>query len=319
MILEQKVLTKITSKNYKHYESYGYKPVYYVDKEGVERLKQTIIEVDVHQLPKSSHAMIKVACDICGHVKEAEYRHTLKRKSTVCSDSCFSKLREKRAIENIESKFNLKFEDFLRLRYIEQKKTIRMIAKELFGKETNHSTINYWLKKFDIPLRRGSDAIKTQWINADSRRKLSSELAHKNLNNKETRNKLHKIMLTDEYKEKSRIAKLGENNPMFGVRGDAHPNWNPELTDEDRIRERKTFEDSQWRLEVYRRDKFRCQKCGRNKDLNAHHILNHKTHKQLRHNADNGITFCEPCHIMFHKTYGYFNNNRKQINEYMNL
>ena len=32
----------------------------------------------------------------------------------------------------------------------------------------------------------------------------------------------------------------------------------------------------------------------------------------------NGITLCEKCHKEFHKTYGYKNNNIKQLKEFLN-
>lgn len=319
VILEQKVLTKITAKNFKHYESLGYEPTYHIDRDGVKRLKQSEIEVSVFDLPKSSHAIVDVSCDICGSLYKLEYRNAIKSKNNVCSDECFSTLRHNRAVSKLEKKLNMPFENFLKLRYIDQMKTTRQIAIEVYGRETYASTIQYWLDKFNIPVRHGSEAIKTQWINNNERRKKASKLMKGLVNNGEVRAKINAIMQTEEYRLKSRKAKLGKNNPMFGVRGEEHPNWNPELTDEDRIKERKSFEDTQWRISVWRRDRFKCQKCGSNKKLNAHHILNHKTHKELRYDVNNGITLCEDCHIKFHKTYGYFDNTREQINEYLQL
>lgn len=319
VILDQKVRTKITSKNRKHYESFGYEPTYYFDRDGTKRLKQSVIEVDVHQLPKSSHAIIKVACDICGNVSEMEYRQALKSKNNICSDECFSTLRHNRAVTKLEEKVNMSFEEFLKFRYLKQTKTTRQIAVEVYGKDTYASTIKYWLDKFKIPVRHGSEAIKTQWINADERRKRAIELAKKTILTKDSRDKMREIMQTKEYKVKSSKAKIGERNPMFGVLGEDHPNWNPALTNEERVIKRNTPEDTRWRLSVYRRDRFRCQKCSSNKNLNAHHVLNHKSYKELRYEVDNGITLCETCHIGFHKAYGYFNNTKEQINKYLQV
>ncbi|BDH60132.1 hypothetical protein MTP04_02620 [Lysinibacillus sp. PLM2] len=319
MILPQKVVTKITSKNVKHYENLGYEPIFHIDSGGIKRLKQSEIEVDVFHLPRSSHAEIDVSCDICEKLYKLEYRQAIKSKNNVCSDECFSTLRYDRAVLKLEKKVNMSFEDFLKNRYLEQMKTTRQIAKEVYGKDTYASTIIHWMDKFNIPLRHGSEAIKTQWINAEGRRKQVQEIAKKTILTKESRDKMKKVMQSKEYKLKSRKAKLGKKNPMFGVRGENHPNWNPELTDTERIKERKSFEDTQWRLSIYRRDRFKCQKCGSNKHLNAHHVLNHKTHKELRYDVNNGVTLCETCHIEFHKTYGYFDNTREQINKYLKI
>ena len=75
----------------------------------------------------------------------------------------------------------------------------------------------------------------------------------------------------------------------------------------------------------------KCKECMKIKDLNefynekksmdghgnAHHILNYAEHKELRLNVDNGITFCVDCHKIFHKRFGYKNNNKEQINEFL--
>jgi hypothetical protein len=89
---------------------------------------------------------------------------------------------------------------------------------------------------------------------------------------------------------------------------------------------------AQWRLAIYERDKFICQKCLKNKDtLNAHHIksystiiaeYNIKTYEEALDclelwNLDNGITFCFDCHHEFHNKYGQRNNNLQQVLEFI--
>ena len=66
------------------------------------------------------------------------------------------------------------------------------------------------------------------------------------------------------------------------------------------IRCRKKYD--HWRYEVFTRDKFTCQDCGRvGGDLNAHHIKEFALYPELRHEASNGITLCKPCHRKKHK------------------
>ena len=53
-----------------------------------------------------------------------------------------------------------------------------------------------------------------------------------------------------------------------------------------------------WRLAVYKRDKFRCQMpgCKSKSRIQAHHIRKWSTASALRYELDNGITLCRNCH-----------------------
>ena len=53
-----------------------------------------------------------------------------------------------------------------------------------------------------------------------------------------------------------------------------------------------------WRVKVYKRDKFTCQMpgCKCKKRLNAHHIQKWASASALRYDIDNGITLCRFCH-----------------------
>ena len=53
-----------------------------------------------------------------------------------------------------------------------------------------------------------------------------------------------------------------------------------------------------WRVDVYKRDKFKCQMpgCKNKKRLNAHHIQKWASASMLRYDIDNGITLCKGCH-----------------------
>lgn len=74
-----------------------------------------------------------------------------------------------------------------------------------------------------------------------------------------------------------------------------------------------------WRESVFKRDDYTCQKCGDNKcgNFNAHHIKNFSEVVELRTSIENGITFCKICHKKFHDKYGYTNNNKKQLKEFL--
>jgi hypothetical protein len=65
--------------------------------------------------------------------------------------------------------------------------------------------------------------------------------------------------------------------------------------------QKDTTEYRNWRLEVYRRDEFKCKInnndcCGR---IEAHHIMNWIDYPELRYEPNNGITLCH-----FHHPFG---------------
>ena len=91
----------------------------------------------------------------------------------------------------------------------------------------------------------------------------------------------------------------------LSILGDNNPNWNHELTKEDRENHRtRNYIPGYclWVKAVYDRDKAICQFCGYSKGgtLNAHHIDAWSTHKKDRFNVDNGVTLCKPCHDACH-------------------
>lgn len=102
-------------------------------------------------------------------------------------------------------------------------------------------------------------------------------------------------------------------------KGENNPNYNPEITNEERGKGRFGIGIPQWRKEVYKRDKFTCQCCGDNKggNLNAHHLNGYNFDKEHRTDINNGITLCKTCHKRFHEIYGYGNNTKEQFMEFI--
>lgn len=62
--------------------------------------------------------------------------------------------------------------------YLEEMRPIRYISKKL---KCNPRTVSKYLKKYNIPIRYGGEAVKTQWINNSERREKTRELARKNI------------------------------------------------------------------------------------------------------------------------------------------
>ena len=66
-------------------------------------------------------------------------------------------------------------------------------------------------------------------------------------------------------------------------------------------RDRSTTEYNHWRLSVFRRDDYTCQKCGvRGVKINAHHIEPWSENESRRYDISNGITLCRKCHLSAH-------------------
>ena len=102
--------------------------------------------------------------------------------------------------------------------------------------------------------------------------------------------------------------------------GEKNPNWNPDLTDEERKNGRCYPEYTEWRNNVLERDNYTCQKCGGSSGvhLNVHHIESYNVNKELRTTLENGVTLCaDRCHKGFHHQYGKGNNTRDQFNKFM--
>ena len=87
----------------------------------------------------------------------------------------------------------------------------------------------------------------------------------------------------------------------------------------DRTKRRRVYDKKYkgWRLKVFKRDNYTCQKCDKSSCyLEPHHIENWATHKKLRYIVKNGITFCGKCHKKFHKRFGY-TNDKKQVDIFL--
>ena len=57
----------------------------------------------------------------------------------------------------------------------------------------------------------------------------------------------------------------------------------------------------EWREKVFERDNYTCQECGDTKSyLHPHHVKGFALYKELRYDANNGLTLCKNCHLGLH-------------------
>lgn len=105
---------------------------------------------------------------------------------------------------------------------------------------------------------------------------------------------------------------------MCAKGGENSPRYKPEKTDEERLNDRSHEMYRKWRIIVFERDKYTCQKCldDRGGNLECHHIDSHNWAIESRFDIENGITLCEKCHKDFHLKYGFGDNTREQFNEW---
>lgn len=84
--------------------------------------------------------------------------------------------------------------------------------------------------------------------------------------------------------------------------GEKNPNWKGGITNpRHKIMMSEEYKD--WRIAVFQKDDFTCQRCGARSGngktviLNADHIKPFSLYPELRFDIDNGRTLCVNCHI----------------------
>lgn len=101
-------------------------------------------------------------------------------------------------------------------------------------------------------------------------------------------------------------------------RGKLSQNYNPNRSDEQRIKDRKYPEYIQWRRDVYERDDYTCQRCEeRGLKINAHHIESYAKNPDKRTEITNGVTLCYDCHQEYHKAFGRNGANGEDFESFM--
>lgn len=107
----------------------------------------------------------------------------------------------------------------------------------------------------------------------------------------------------------------GEQNGMYGRTGERNPNYKDGSSPE-RQRLYSQSEYIKFLSQIYKRDGYRCVRCGMPKgkprSLHAHHKKSWAGHPGLRWDKDNVVTLCFPCHGFVHSKK---NINREYLEE----
>lgn len=100
---------------------------------------------------------------------------------------------------------------------------------------------------------------------------------------------------------------------IIKVTGENNSRYNSSLTDEERSESRRNKKYIDWSKSIYQRFKFKCAKCGINRQPEAHHLFNFADYPKLRLEPENGVCLCLSCHDNFHSEYGSKFNTLSQI------
>lgn len=169
-------------------------------------------------------------------------------------------------------------------------KSCGCLAKELNSKRMSQQNLQNWQKE-DYK-NKMSEQAKHQWDDEE-----------------------FKQMMSETMRERFK----GENNPMYGIHryGEENPNYNPNLTDEDRIAREFQNGYKEWKNEVKRLAHYTCDCCGSDESgLHSHHLDSYNWCKERRLDLTNGVCLCEDCHKEFHHIYGYGDNTKEQYEEF---
>lgn len=88
------------------------------------------------------------------------------------------------------------------------------------------------------------------------------------------------------------------------IMGKNNYNWKGGITNNNE-KIRKSIEYKQWAMDVYSRDKWRCQHCDKKCQTNniiAHHLYYFSWIPETRLSLKNGATLCRSCHLKLHQS-----------------
>ena len=288
MLLTHTVKLKWNAKIKKHYVDLGY--IY--TKMGDE------FEVKVEDLTDGSNAIVKLRCDYCGEVYQCVWNSyvRLKRKELIHKDCC----------SNPECT-GTKAEDTLMYKYgVSNARMIDGVEEKI--KNTN-------IVRYGCENPFGNKDVKAKIV-ATNIRKYGAPSSMQNSDIVEKA----KLTCIEKYGVDN-FAKTENFRESF--RGSNSPVWKENPKQERTERNLPEYRD--WRNAVFARDHYTCQCCGAKNQkgkgnsvvLNAHHIKNFSTHKDISMEVDNGITLCKQCHLLFHSLYGKKDNNQEQLDSFI--
>lgn len=103
---------------------------------------------------------------------------------------------------------------------------------------------------------------------------------------------------------------------LFGE-GKFNPQYNPSLSDEERVKRRNIPEHKNWPKLVKEKYNYTCVICGTKKGpFESHHLNSWDEFPEQRHDVDNGVCLCKRCHSIFHQYAGRGCNTAEEFWEF---
>lgn len=176
---------------------------------------------------------------------------------------------------------------------------------------------NKGVKRSDEYKKRRSEISKRYKPSEETKKKISEALKGR-VFSKETREKLSKALKGKQNSLGRRVSEEMRRKQSESQKGSLAPGWKGGVSSVNE-KARRGLDFNLWREAVFARDNWTCQATGvRGGKLHPHHLQNFSQYPELRFAIDNGITLSEKAHKEFHDTYGYQNNTREQMEEYLN-
>lgn len=279
MLLSKNVEVKWNTKTKNHYVSKGYNYTKMGD----------YFSVSVLDLTSGSNVDVLIKCDYCGITyKKIWYRYIRERAEIIDKDCC-NKCKKIKIKESVMQKYG-----------VENVFCLESVKNKI---ETTN------LEKYGVANPFADETVKRKICETNTKKYgYSSPMKNEHIKEKAQQTCLRK------YGVKSYAM-------IMDLKGENHPMWKGGV--KYHRQERSTIEYATWRRNVFAKDHYTCRCClnksgnGKTITLNAHHILNWKDNPSERYSLDNGITLCSECHNRFHSLYGKNNNNKFQLNEYL--
>ena len=334
LILSQKVKMNWGASNRKHFTKLGYEFTKFGDE----------FEVNVNELTKGSTVKVDVKCDYCGSISQHPYRDFLTNiyGSTYCCKEC-SKHKRREYDENgdfVYVDIPYRNKEWLETEYIVKDREAQDIADEC---GINMRTMREWISIFGLTgTKRNTDHITKEILedmyikNKMSSLEIGKEfgicdgtvlnlLKKFGIKSRSTSEAVNIYLYEKGGIEKARKTQSTmENRIKSSCRqhGISVEDFKGFSTTEQHMARNNTYY-KEWIRNVFKRDNYTCQCCGkRGGNLNAHHLYNFAEYEDLRYDTENGITLCEQCHLVnypnsFHSIYGERNNTPEQIDEFI--
>ena len=258
-------------------------------------------------------AKIKLACADCG--KDVfKMPSEIRSKNIFCDKKCLENYREKtRVTKNCE---------YCGVEFVKAKSNLN--GKRSF---CSRKCKNEWQRE---GLKGDSNPFKNRKHSKETIRKIRKNKLEKSLRG-EDNPKYNKVLIKCEECGES-VLKIpylltrnkhqycsvecrirGQSKVMSGIK---NPNYNPNLTSEDRKKRMQVLGYTHFKNSVLRRDDFKCVICESDKSIVVHHLNSYHWDKNNRLNPNNAVVLCYDCHRDFHNKYGHKYNTKKQFEEF---